>query len=128
MLRLRDVLARGAAYGLGAAFAGTLAVALGGGLTSHADRAAFLHGLGVLGSVLAGVFGPVGAFLWACCLGDLRRWRDLRTLRGRYDGVSVVAPTLLRVAAAAAAAGAAGWLALAVVDAAPGLALLYGRA
>ncbi|MGW3651662.1 DUF6336 family protein [Streptomyces sp. NPDC000878] len=92
-LRLKDVVVRGAVQGIAAVAllcAGTPFVA------GHRDRETFLAVVGGCSMVCAGVGIVVGAFFWTACAGDLRRWRDWRTITGQTGGVMIMAPVLVR--------------------------------
>ncbi|MEU1662737.1 DUF6336 family protein [Streptomyces sparsogenes] len=92
-LRLRDVLLRGALYGLAAIVVLVIAMLCVG---DHHDRMEFLAVAGGLGLVFGGVFLLFGFFFWSVCGGDIRRWRDWRTVTGQTEGVTIMAPALLR--------------------------------
>ncbi|ALC19493.1 conserved hypothetical protein [Streptomyces pristinaespiralis ATCC 25486] len=84
---------RVAAYGIAAI------VVLAGAMlsvTDRHDRETFLSVVAGLSAVLAGVGIVVGAFFRAVCAGDIRRRRDRRTLAGRADAVTILAPALVR--------------------------------
>lgn len=84
---------RVAAYGIAAI------VVLAGAMlsvTDRHDRETFLSVVAGLSAVLAGVGIVVGAFFRAVCAGDIRRRRDRRTLAGRADAVTILAPALGR--------------------------------
>jgi hypothetical protein len=84
---------RGAAYGIAAIVVLAGAMPL---VTDHHDREMFLSVVAGLSAVLAGVGIVVGAFFRAVCSGDIRRRRDWRTLAGRADAVTIMAPALVR--------------------------------
>lgn len=65
-------------------------------VADHGDRETFLAVVAGFSAILAGVGIVIGAFFWAVCLGDIRRWRDWRTITGRTGGVSIMAPVLVR--------------------------------
>ena len=92
-LRLRDVLRRGALYGL--ATIPALVVAMWC-VADHHDRMEFLAVAGALGLVFGGVFFLFGAILWWTCGGDIRRWRDWRTVTGQWEGATIMAPAMVR--------------------------------
>ncbi|MER7111331.1 DUF6336 family protein [Streptomyces sp. NPDC000229] len=93
-LRLRDVAARGALYGL-------VAVPLLGALSffvaDHHDRMTFLAVIGAFAASLAAVGILFGLFFWWACGGDIRRCRDWRTVKGQTEAVTVAAPVLVRL-------------------------------
>ncbi|WP_220450458.1 DUF6336 family protein [Streptomyces flaveus] len=92
-LRFKDVVVRGAVQGIAAVallFIGTLFVA------DHHDRETFLAVVGGFSMVFAGVGIVVGVWFWTACSGDIRRWRDWRTITGQYEGVTIMAPVLVR--------------------------------
>ncbi|MGY0061674.1 DUF6336 family protein [Streptomyces sp. LZ34] len=92
-LRLRDVLLRGALYGLAAV--PVLMVAMWF-VADHHDRMEFLAVAGGLSLVFGGGFLLFGFFFWSVCGGDIRRWRDWRTVTGQTEGVTIVAPAMVR--------------------------------
>ena len=77
--------------------------------------------------IVAACWIPVGGFLWICCRGDVRRWRQWRSVTGRYGGVSVVAPAMLRVGVVGLVLGVGGLQLYGGVDAAGCSSLLHGR-
>ncbi|MEH0424692.1 DUF6336 family protein [Streptomyces sp. B21-083] len=92
-LRLKDVVVRGAVQGVAAVAllcAGTPFVA------DHRDRETFLAVVAGFSMVFAGMGIVIGAFFWTACAGDLRRWRDWRTITGQTGGVMIMAPALVR--------------------------------
>lgn len=92
-LRLKDVVVRGVLQGVAAVAllcAGTPFVA------DHRDRETFLAVVAGFSMVGAGMGIVVGAFFWTACAGDLRRWRDWRTITGQTGGVMIMAPVLVR--------------------------------
>jgi hypothetical protein len=123
-LRLTGVLLRGALFGVAAV---PLVAAVTLVIGDHEARLTFTAvtaGFSLIGSI---VFGLIGGFYWLCSRGDIRRWRDWRTLRGRYAGVSVLGPTLLRLAAVGLPLAAGALLLYAAVDAGSAPAWLSGR-
>ncbi|PZT69533.1 hypothetical protein DN402_23565 [Streptomyces sp. SW4] len=107
-LRLRDVLLRGVLFGLGAVVVMTVAALC---VRDHHDREEFLAVVGGLCLVCGGALLLIGLFFWSACSGDIRRWRDWRTVTGQFEAPTVVAPALVRL----------GTLALVVAPAALGL-------
>ncbi|MFI6494330.1 DUF6336 family protein [Streptomyces sp. NPDC050564] len=92
-LRLKDVVVRGAVQGIAAVAllcAGTPFVA------GHQDRETFLAVVAGFAAVLAGTGIVIGGFFWTACAGDIRRWRDWRTITGQTGGVMIMAPVLVR--------------------------------
>ncbi|MER7696568.1 MULTISPECIES: DUF6336 family protein [unclassified Streptomyces] len=92
-LRLGGVIARGAAYGAGAAVCVVGAAFV---VREHDVRADLLEATAYLGLLTGMVFLLTGLFLWACSLGDILRWRDFFTTSGPHEVVSVVGPALVR--------------------------------
>ncbi|MEU6474496.1 DUF6336 family protein [Streptomyces massasporeus] len=94
LLRIRDVMARGALYGLAAVpLLGMASLCVG----DHHDRTTFLAVAGGLAGAMAAVGILIGLFFWWACEGDVRRCRDWHTLEGQAGPVTVAAPVLLRV-------------------------------
>jgi hypothetical protein len=94
LLRIRDVAARGALYGLAAVpLFGLTSLFVG----DHDDRRTFLAVLGLLAAFTAVVGILVGLFFWWTCGGDIRRCRDWHTVKGQAGPITVAAPVLLRV-------------------------------
>ncbi|MFF8833464.1 DUF6336 family protein [Streptomyces sp. NPDC015131] len=94
LLRLRDVAARGALYGLAAVpLLGAGALFVG----DHHDRMTFLAVVGGFSASLAAFGIVIGLFFWWACGGDIRRCRDWRTVRSQSASVTVAAPVLLRL-------------------------------
>ncbi|WP_225858714.1 DUF6336 family protein [Streptomyces albicerus] len=92
-LRFKDVVVRGAVQGIAAVvllFVGMFFVA------DHHDRETFLAVVGGFSAVFAGTGIVFGGFFWAVCAGDIRRWRDWRTITGQTGGVMIMAPVLVR--------------------------------
>ncbi|MFD5337482.1 DUF6336 family protein [Streptomyces hawaiiensis] len=94
LLRIRDVAARGALYGLAAVpLLGVVSLFVG----DHHDRTTFLAVAGGFAAAMAVVGILIGLFFWWACGGDIRRCRDWRTVRGQAGPVTVAAPVLLRI-------------------------------
>ncbi|MFJ4539883.1 DUF6336 family protein [Streptomyces tibetensis] len=94
LLRIRDVAARGAMYGLAAvALLGVASLFVG----DHHDRATFLGVVGLFAAFTAVVGVLLGLFFWWACGGDIRRCREWHTVTGQAGPVTVAAPVLLRV-------------------------------
>ncbi|MEU4490019.1 DUF6336 family protein [Streptomyces purpurascens] len=94
LLRIRDVAARGALYGLAAVpLLGVASLSFG----DHHDRTTFLAVAGGFAAAMAAVGILIGLFFWWACGGDIRRCRDWRTVKGQAGPVTVAAPVLLRV-------------------------------
>lgn len=94
LLRFRDVVGRGALYGLVAVpLLGVASLFVG----DHHDRMTFLAVVGGFAASLAGVGILFGLFFWWACGGDIRRCRDWRTVKGQTESVTVAAPVLLRL-------------------------------
>ncbi|MFI7019977.1 DUF6336 family protein [Streptomyces sp. NPDC050164] len=94
LLRIRDVAARGALYGLAAVpLLGVASLFVG----DHHDRTTFLAVAGGFAAAMAVVGILTGLFFWWACGGDIRRCRDWRTVRGQAGPVTVAAPVLLRI-------------------------------
>lgn len=93
LLRIRDVAARGALYGLAAVpLLGAASLSV-----DHHDRTTFLAVAGGFAAAVAVVGILIGLFFWWACGGDIRRCRDWRTVRGQAGPVTVAAPVLLRI-------------------------------
>lgn len=94
LLRFRDVVARGALYGV-------VAVPLLGVaslfVADHHDRMTFLAVVGGFAASLAAVGMVFGLLLWWTCGGDIRRCRDWRTVKGQTESVTVAAPVVVRL-------------------------------
>lgn len=73
LLRIRDVTARGALYGLAAV---PLLAAASLFISDHHNRMTFLAVAGLLAAALAVSGILVGLFFWWACEGDIRRCRD----------------------------------------------------
>ncbi|MFF9811563.1 DUF6336 family protein [Streptomyces coeruleorubidus] len=94
LLRIRDVAARGALYGLASVpVLGVASLFFG----DHDDRTTFLAVVGLFAAFIAVVGILIGLFFWWACGGDIRRCRDWRTVRGQAGPVAVAAPVLLRI-------------------------------
>ncbi|WP_461020639.1 DUF6336 family protein [Streptomyces daliensis] len=92
-LRFREVVVRGAVQGVAAVV--PLAVSMFF-VTDHHDRETFLAVVAGFAMVFAGVGIVFGIFFWTACGGDIRRWRDIRTITGQYEAVTIMAPALVR--------------------------------
>jgi hypothetical protein len=92
-LRLGEVLARGAAYGVGAAVCVVVAAFA---VREHDDRLDLLEATTFLGLLTGTVFLLTGLFFWACGRGEILRWRDFGTTTSPHDVVSVAGPSLVR--------------------------------
>ncbi|QGV77879.1 DUF6336 family protein [Streptomyces ficellus] len=93
-LRLRDVVGRGALYGL------VSVPVLGIGslfVTDHHDRTTFLAVAGGFAASMAAVCLLFGLFFWWTCGGDIRRCRDWRTIKGQTEHLTVAAPVMVRI-------------------------------
>lgn len=93
-LRFKDVVVRGAVHGVVAVAllaVGSLFIA------DHHDRETFLAVVGGFAMVGSGVGIVFGGLFWAVCAGDVRRWRDWRTVTGQTEAVTVMAPALVRL-------------------------------
>ncbi|MFG3406919.1 DUF6336 family protein [Streptomyces sp. NPDC048142] len=95
-LRLGGVMARGAAYGVGAAICVIVAALV---VRDHDTRVDLLEATTYLGLLTGTVFLVIGLFFWACSLGDILRWRDFLTTTSRHDVVSIAGPALVRAGA-----------------------------
>jgi hypothetical protein len=94
LLRIRDVAARGALYGLAAVpLLGMASLFFG----DHHDRTTFLAVVGWFAAFTAVVGILIGLFFWWTCGGDIRRCRDWHTVTGQAGPITVAAPVLLRV-------------------------------
>ncbi|MFD0415261.1 DUF6336 family protein [Streptomyces sp. NPDC127108] len=93
-LRFLNVLVRGTLYGV----AGNVVPLVGLGLVEdHAERRTFLAVVSGLGLIAGAFCLLVGLFFWSACGSDVRRWRDLRTITGQTEAVTVMAPALVRL-------------------------------
>ncbi|MFI1223128.1 MULTISPECIES: DUF6336 family protein [unclassified Streptomyces] len=92
-LRLRDVVVRGAAYGVGAAVCLVVATFV---LREHDARVDLLEATTFLGLLTGTVFLVIGLFFWASSSGDVLRWRDFFTTSGPHEVVSIAGPALVR--------------------------------
>ncbi|WP_258047387.1 DUF6336 family protein [Streptomyces sp. SM13] len=92
-LRLGSVMARGAAYGVGATVCVVVAAFV---VRDHDARVDLLEATSYLGLLTGAVFLVIGLFFWACSLGDILRWRDFFTTTQPNDVVSIVGPSLVR--------------------------------
>ncbi|WP_063732678.1 DUF6336 family protein [Streptomyces sp. RTd22] len=122
-LRVRDVLLRGALYGLASIVVLLIAMWCVG---DHSDREEFLAVVGGIALVFGGVFVVFGAFLWACCRGDIRRWRDFRSITSEYEGATIMAPAMVRCGVMALVLASAAIGLNGVVDEAAYVSRLYG--
>ncbi|WP_406858909.1 DUF6336 family protein [Streptomyces sp. HUAS MG47] len=93
-LRFWGVAGRGALFGLAANVVAALGMVF---VTDHDDREEYLAAVSGIGLLTGAVFLLIGLFFWGSCMGDIRRWRDLRTLTGQTDAVTIVTPALVRV-------------------------------
>ncbi|MFD7501110.1 DUF6336 family protein [Streptomyces sp. NPDC059850] len=122
-LRIRDVLLRGALHGLASIVVLLIAMWCVG---DHNDREEFLAVVGGIALVFGGVFALFGAFLWACCRGDIRRWRDVRSVTSQYEGATIMAPAMVRCGVMALVLAPAAMGLYGVVDEAAYGSWLYG--
>jgi hypothetical protein len=108
-LRYWRVLMSGALYGLLAVVAAGLSMLLIDEREARLTVLAVTGGISLIGSL---VVLPLGSFYWLCCAGDVRRWRDWKTLEKTRSAVlAILAPQLVRLGAwAATLAGGALWL------------------
>ncbi|MFC8142919.1 DUF6336 family protein [Streptomyces paradoxus] len=94
LLRIREVVARGALYGLAAVpLLGVASLFFG----DHYDRTTFLGVVGLVAAFTAVVGILIGLLFWFACGGDIRRCRDWHTVTGQAGPVTVAAPVLLRI-------------------------------
>ncbi|MFJ4825888.1 DUF6336 family protein [Streptomyces bacillaris] len=93
-LRLGGVVARGAAYGAGAAVCPTVTALV---LPDRDARGDLLEAVAFLGLVAGAVSLLTGLFFWACCSGEVLRWRDFFRTSGPSDVIAILAPSLVRV-------------------------------
>ncbi|MFF8432801.1 DUF6336 family protein [Streptomyces bacillaris] len=93
-LRLAGVVARGAVYGAGAAACSTVTALV---LPDRDARGELLEAVAFLGLVAGAVSLLTGLFFWACCSGEVLRWRDLFRTTGPSEVIAVLAPCLVRV-------------------------------
>ncbi|MGR3934353.1 DUF6336 family protein [Streptomyces sp. BRA346] len=122
-LRVRDVLLRGALHGLASIVVLLIAMWCVG---DHNDREEFIAVVGGFALVFGGVFVVFGALFWACSGGDIRRWRDFRSITSQWEGITIMAPAMVRCGVMALVlAPAAYWLYGLVDEAAIG-SWLYG--
>ncbi|WP_432077439.1 DUF6336 family protein [Streptomyces sp. YPW6] len=92
-LRPGSVMARGAAYGVGAAVCVVVAAFV---VRDHDARVDLLEATTYLGLLTGAVFLVTGLFFWACSFGEILRWRDFFATTGPHEVVSVVGPSLVR--------------------------------
>ncbi|MGW2325210.1 DUF6336 family protein [Streptomyces sp. NPDC001700] len=92
-LRMREVLLRGVLHGLALIVVLLIAMLFVG---DHHDREEFIAVVGGFALVFGGGFFVFGLFFWACCRGDIRRWRDFRSITNQYEGISIMAPAMVR--------------------------------
>ncbi|RST10172.1 hypothetical protein E2C00_18450 [Streptomyces sp. WAC05374] len=94
LLRFRDVVARGALYGVAAVpLLGVASLFV----ADHNDRETFIAVVGGFALSLAAVSSVFGLFLWWASGGDIRRCRDWRTIRGQSESITVAAPVMVRL-------------------------------
>ena len=120
-LRFWGVVLRGALYGVAALTLTTL-VALS--IADHGTREKFLEYVLVFSAMLA-LGLPLGALMWP--RGDVRRWRDWRTVTGRFSGGTIGFPISVRVGTACLLLCPAVFLLYQAVDNAGYGTFLYGR-
>lgn len=92
-LRFTVVVVRGAVQGVAAVALLCVGMFF---VADHHDRVTFLAVVSGFSAVFAGVGIVFGGFFWAVCLGDIRRWRDWRTITGQTGAVTIMAPALVR--------------------------------
>ncbi|MER7350562.1 DUF6336 family protein [Streptomyces aurantiacus] len=92
-LRLKGVLGRGALFGVLANFVPLVGMCV---VTEHHDRETFLAVVSGLGLIAGGFLLLIGLFFWSACGSDVRRWRDLRTITGQTEGLTIMAPACVR--------------------------------
>lgn len=112
-LRFGTVLFRGAMFGLLALVPTALVALL---VDGRQDRLTFLAVTAGLSFVTAACLLPFGAFYWWCSRGDVRRWRDWRTVTGLYGPVAVYAAVFSRLGTMAVVLGCGALLLYAVAD------------
>ncbi|MFF4272775.1 DUF6336 family protein [Streptomyces sp. NPDC001536] len=93
-LRLKDVVRRGALFGVGAAAVLTVGMLF---IADHHDREEFLSVVGGISLFFALGLLVFGALLWAISGGDVRRWRDVKTITGQNGAQFIMAPTCVRL-------------------------------
>lgn len=94
LLRIRDVAARGALFGMAALpLLGVASLFVG----DHHNRRTFLAVVGLFAAFTAVMGIPLGLLFWSACGGDIRRCRDWHTVTGQTGPITVAAPVLLRV-------------------------------
>lgn len=122
-LRLSGVVWRGALFGL----VGTVPLAVTAlCIADHHDRQEFLSivsGIGLFGACSF----VVGAGFWWASGGDIRRWRDWRTITGQTAAVTVVGPLFMRLGMLLVVLGVAAFGLSHLVDAAPYGSWLHGH-
>ncbi|WP_436778156.1 DUF6336 family protein [Yinghuangia sp. YIM S09857] len=93
-LTLGAVTVRGALYGL-VLLVLTVSWAF---LTQEHDTRVDILAVGTfLGLIGGGVVLLCGLFFWLCSFGDVRRWRDIPSMRNQHDAVAVIGPAFARV-------------------------------
>ncbi|MFE1728813.1 DUF6336 family protein [Streptomyces bacillaris] len=87
---------RGAGSGVrgGAAVCSTVTALV---LPDRDARTDLLEAVAFLGLVAGAVSLLTGLFFWACCAGEVLRWRDLFRTSGPSEVIAVLAPCLVRV-------------------------------
>lgn len=93
-LRFTHVLVRGALFGVAATVVPLVGL---GFVEDHHERGTFLAVVSGLGLTAGAFCLLVGLFFWSACGSDVRRWRDLRTITGQTEAVTVMAPALVRL-------------------------------
>ncbi|MGP3951165.1 DUF6336 family protein [Streptomyces sp. 7N604] len=89
------------------------------GIADHHDRQVFLSAVGGIGLLFGASVLFVGAGFWWASAGDIRRWRDWRTITGQTTAVTVVGPPFVRLGMLLLVLGPAAIGLHHVVDAAP---------
>jgi hypothetical protein len=123
-LRVRDGVRRGAVFGvIGVVPLAVAALSIG----DHHDREEFLSVVGGVFLLFGALLLVIGAFFWWASAGEVRRWRDWRTITGQTGAVTVVAPMCLRVGMLLLVLGPAALGLYHVVDDAPYGSWLYSH-
>jgi fatty acid desaturase len=95
-LRFGGVVARGLLYGIAGAI---LLMASSLTVSDHDGRLTYLAVFAGFALVIGIVTASFGGFFWLASRNDVRRFRDWRPISGRYDGVAIMAPVMVRTAA-----------------------------
>ncbi|HEY9368333.1 DUF6336 family protein [Streptomyces sp.] len=93
-LRFWEVVLRGALYGLAANVVAAVGMFF---VPDHSERMSYLAVVSGLGLIWGGGSLLIGLYFWSACMRDVRRWRDLRTITGQTEALTIMAPSLVRL-------------------------------